>query len=178
MILELNGYASALWVASCVSLATAAVAWTRHTRFPGGRQFALMMTCVVIWSATAALEAGAQEVSAKLVLSKIGYIGIAGEAPLFLQYALAYARKEIRWRLSRALLWMMPVITVGLVLTNELHHLVWTTLVPVSTAHGQILLYGHGTWYWAWVAYYGGVTLTAVAVLVPSAFQYRRIYVW
>jgi len=88
MIYELTPYAAALWAAAFVSSLTAIAAWLRRPRSPGGRSFALMMVCVVIWNAMSALEAGTAEISAKLVVSKLGYIGIAGVAPLFLRLVL------------------------------------------------------------------------------------------
>jgi PAS domain-containing protein len=179
MTYELTAYAVALWASALVSSLTAIAAWLRRLRSPGGRSFVLMMVCVVIWNAMSALEAGTAELSAKLILSKIGYIGIAGVAPFLLRFSLEYGGKQRRFGLlGNVLLWTIPAVTVGLVFTNEWHHLVWTSLVPRVTPRGAVLLYGHGAWYWIWVAYFGVVSLFALILLVQAAFQYRKIYIW
>jgi len=179
MTLEPNLYSSVAFAAAGVSLVTAIVAWSRRKRTPGGWQFALLMLSVVIWSATSAAEAGAADLSARLILSKLGYLGIAGVAPWFLEFALAYGRRETRLGpMGRVVLWSFPAATLVIVATNEQHHLIWTSFSWMTGAQGRILLYHHGPWYWVWVAYYGIVSLLALMVLVPAAFQYRKIYVW
>jgi PAS domain-containing protein len=179
MTYELTAYAAALWAATLVSSLTAFAAWQRRWRTPGGRTFVLMMASVVIWNAMSALETGTAEVSAKLILSKLGYIGIAGVAPFLLRFSLAYGGRGRRFGvLGNVLLWAIPAVTLVLVFTNERHHLVWTNLVPRVTPGGAVLLYGHGAWYWIWVAYYGVVSLFALILLVQAAFQYHTIYIW
>ena len=179
MTFELTAYVAALLGAALISSLTAIAAWLWRLRSPGGRSFVLMMIGIVIWNAMSALEAGTAETSAKLILSKIGYIGIAGVAPFLLRFSLEYGGRQRRFGLlGNILLWSIPAVTVGLVFTNEWHHLVWTDLVPLATPEGAVLLYGHGAWYWMWVAYYAVVSLFALILLVQAAFQYRKIYVW
>jgi PAS domain-containing protein len=179
MTYELTAYAVALWASALVSSLTAIVAWQRRLRSPGGRSFVLMMVCVAIWNAMSALEAGTAELSAKLILSKMGYIGIAGVAPFLLRFSLAYVGRERRFGvLGSAVLWTIPSVTLLLVFTNERHHLVWTDLVASATPWGTVLLYGHGAWYWIWVMYYGVVSLFALILLLQAVFQYRTIYIW
>ena len=96
MTLYLNSYALVLAGATCISLLVAIVAWTRRSQFPGWLYFALMMICIVIWSAASAIEAGAIERTVRIIVSKLGYTGIVGVAPLFLLFSFAYGRKEIR----------------------------------------------------------------------------------
>jgi PAS domain-containing protein len=179
MSFVLTSYAAALLGSTLVSSITAAVAWQRRTRTPGGMYFALMMIGVVIWNALSGLESGTAETAARIVLSKLGYIGIVSVAPLFLHFSLAYGRKERRLGgIGNALLWLMPAVTLLLVFTNERHHLLWTNLTPLATPGGPTLLYGHGPWYWIWVVYNGVVSLSALIILLQAAFQYRAIYVW
>jgi len=179
MAFELDLYAGASLVTAGVSLVTALAAWLRRWRAPGSRQLTWMMLSVAVWSVMSAAEAGASTIPARMLLSQLGYVGIAGVAPWFLEFALAYGRRETRLKAaSRVLLWIVPAATLLLVLTNGRHHLVWTDVTWSATPHGRILLYGHGAWYWVWVAYYLVVSLLAVGVLVPQVFHHRRIFAW
>ena len=137
----------------------------------------MMMICVVIWNLMAGLEAAAVDLSAKVLCSKIGYVGICGVAPFFLRFSLAYAGKEKSPGALRSLLtWVVPAATLCLVFTNDIHHLVWTGFDWVTTTRGRILLYDHGPWYWVWVAYYAATSLLAVGALTQAAFQCRKLY--
>ncbi|HUJ74981.1 MAG TPA: histidine kinase N-terminal 7TM domain-containing protein [bacterium] len=179
MAFGLDLYAGASLVAAGVSLVTALAAWLRRKRAPGCRQLTWMMLSVAVWSAMSAAEAGAPSLAARVLLSKLGYIGIAGVAPWFLEFALAYGRRETRLGAAgRTILWTVPAVTLLLVITNEQHHLIWTSVTWSASLHGRMLLYGHGIWYWVWLTYYLVVSLLAVCILVPAAFHHRRIYVW
>jgi hypothetical protein len=173
-----NGYAVALWAAALVSLFTAVASWNRRNGSWGNWSFAAMMTGVVLWSLMDGMEAAAETISSKILFSKIMYVGVCAVAPLFLKFAWAYGGWEKQPRLfPRLFVWAVPAITVGLVLSNERHHLVWTGFAPARFDGVSVLLYGHGPWYWVWVAYCGAVTLLSVVMLVQSTFQWRSIYV-
>jgi len=173
----LTDYAAVLWAAVFVSLVTASAAWARPRSSPGALPFALMMTCIVAWNAASAMEAGLVSIPDKVFVSKLGYIGICGVAPLFLRFALAYGGRERPARgPGTILLWTIPAVTLGLVFTNEWHGLVWKSLLDVTTRGGNVLLYDHGPWFWIWVAYNGGASLVALVILLQAAFQCRRIY--
>lgn len=155
-----------------------AAAWIRRDGPPGGRRFAMMMVCVVIWGVMAGMESAAVDLPMKVLCSKIGYVGICGVAPFFMKFCASYSGKE--WKpgaLSIVLTWLVPAATLLLVFTNEAHHLVWRSFSWVTSPSGTVLLYSHGPWYWVWVAYYAATSVIAVAVLAQAAFQCRKLYV-
>jgi hypothetical protein len=172
MILKLNGYAVALLGAACLSLVTTCAAWARRKQSPGGTHFALMMACIVLWGLMAGMEAAAATLPAKLLFSKLSYIGICGVVPLLLRFAVAYAGKETR-RPWRFLVWAVPAATLLLVFTNERHHLVWTFLTPI---HDRYILYSHGAWYWVWVAWCAAASIASLILVVHAALQCRKSY--
>jgi N-terminal 7TM region of histidine kinase len=173
----LNGSAAALWAAASVSLLTAVAAWTRRGGTPGSRHFAMMTVCIVTWNVMAGMEAAAVDLPVKVFCSTIGYVGICGVTPLFLGFSMAYAGKEVGTGLVRGVLtWGIPAATLVLVFSNGAHHLVWTSFDWISTTRGRILIYNHGPWYWAWVAYNAAASLVAVLCLMQAAFQCRKLY--
>ena len=144
---------------------------------PGSRQFSMMTVYIVIWNVMAGIEAAAVDLPVKVLCSTIGYLGICGVTPLFLGFSMAYAGKDAGTGLvGRVLIWGMPAVTLLLVFTNGAHHLVWTSFDWISTTRGRVLVYNHGPWYWAWVAYNAAASLAAVVYLMQAAFQCRRLY--
>jgi hypothetical protein len=173
-----TGYAIVLWAAAAVSGLTAAAAWKRRRTTPGGIHFTAMMACVVAWCLTAGMEAAAVEIPAKMLFSRLGYLGICGVAPLFLRFSIAYGGSDRSLNLARHFfLWVVPAITLVLVFTNGAHHLVWTSFTSHASPAGLVLLYGHGPWYRVWVGYYAAVTVAGIFMLFRPAIQGRRIFV-
>jgi len=161
-----SGPAIALWAAALVSAVTAAAAWRLRARSAGGAQFAAMMIGIVNWCLMEGMEAAALGVDTKVLFSKLGYIGTCSVAPLFVSFALAYHGERGSFGPLRMLLiWTIPVATLLLAGTNEWHHLVWTSFSPAGR---NLVLYGHGPWYWVWVAYAAMATCGATAVLLQS----------
>jgi two-component sensor histidine kinase len=56
------------------------------------------------------------------------------------------------------LIWVLPVILLALVLTNDWHGLVWPEISTVQTAEGIVVIYGHG-----------------IVVLIASIYSYAMI---
>ena len=121
---------------------TAVLIWQRR-KSRGAIPLALMMLSVVIWSFTSAFESVAITIPEKLFWSKAGYLGIASSAPLFYFFATqytGYSKKD--YPFLSVLIWIIPFFMFILAATNEIHHLIWTSVsfLPGST----ILIYS--TW--------------------------------
>ncbi len=159
-----------------LTLVLAAHAWLRP--LAGGRWFALLMLAVTEWQASRAAEAAAMSVSAKVAWGAIEYVGIGAAPPLWLLFTLAYtARRRPLTRRLVALLWIIPIVTVGLALTNGRHHLLWTHISPSTALPGASLTYVHGPWFWFVAAYtyllLAGAALLLVRTLIRSPRTYR-----
>ena len=177
MKFELTGYAVSLWATALVALATADAAWNKRKGVPGVGHFAAAMTCVAFWCLMSGAGAATVGLQAKLIFSKVGYLGICGVGPLFLQFSRAYSgRDSFPGRLHGVLLWALPAATVVLVFSNEWHHLVWTGYAVIAFPVANAIIYRHGTWYWVWVTWCGIVTSLGVVGLVSSAHQGSKIY--
>jgi hypothetical protein len=128
MSFDFTPYVLAQSASALVSLFAAVVAWRRRAA-PGGTVFALMMTAVSIWTAAVSLEEGSVGIPAKLLLSKISYLGAVNVAPLFLLFAWNFRHGERQIRLPVVLLlWVIPAAALGLAATNEWHRLVWISV--------------------------------------------------
>jgi len=149
----------------------------RQRTAPGGTYLALLMLAVATWALSTVGEFAAVSVPAKIWWSKITYFGIVGVAPLWLLFILGYAQRS-EWLTPRsiALLWIVPLITLGLVFTNEWHHLIWPRITPVSQAPGAMLIYDHGIGFWVEWSYSYLLLLFATILLVRAILRPSRLY--
>jgi len=164
-----------LLVASGLCGIVSLLLWRRR-RIPGGGTLALMMLAVCEWTLVAALEAGASELPAKILFSKLEYVGSGSAAFLVLLFALQYAERArwlSGWRL--ALLGTVPVINLALVFTNDWHHLVWIGFSERAAGSLQIV-YHHGPAFYAIVAALYLLVLPATVVLIRTALRRSKVH--
>src|SRR5262245_44819947 len=160
---------------SAIAASVAVVAWRRRAA-PGASALALLMLAVSQWTFGRGLEAASVDIATKTWWAKIEYVGINSIGPLWLVFALHYARQV---KLPSGGLWLLslvPILSVVLALTNEHHHLIWTRIERNPHYHA-VLVYGHGAWFWVMVGYTyvllaagAGVLLIAIARF-PAAFR-------
>jgi PAS domain S-box-containing protein len=161
-----------------LSIWAAVVARSRRN-VPGSTAFGWLMFAVTVWTLTSAMHTIVEDTNARLLITKIQYLGVAPVAVLWLLFASHYARAE--WpadRVLRVAIWIIPVITFVLVLTNDQHHIYWTSITPVATAFGNRLQYNRGPWYWVHAGY-SYLLMMAGTVIVARGLRrfpppYRR----
>jgi len=109
--------------------------WRRRT-VPGSIQLTWLMLAVSGWALAHGFETASSTASQSIFWTKAAYPGILSIAPLFTLFVLEYSQKrELIHPRKLALLWIVPIITIFLVFTNENHGLIW-----VSVAYAYILL--------------------------------------
>ena len=175
MSFEFPPFAIAYVFTAGVSIVVAYLAWRRRST-PGGLPIALLMLGVTEWALTAALEIGSVGESAKLFWSKIEYLGTVSSSVLFLIFALQYTRQE-KWLTRRnvVLLWVIPLITLVMAATNEMHHWVWSRTEP-SPAGNNLLIYYHGPWFWIYVAYAYACIVIGTLALIWAIVRFPDVY--
>jgi signal transduction histidine kinase len=166
-------YAVALFAAAVISAAAALAAWQRRDA-PGGLPLALLMGAVAEWSLAFALEAAAVGVSAKIFWATIQYLGLVSSPVFLLMFALEYAQLD-HWLTRRRLaaLWVIPLVTMAMAATNGWHGLLWTSFTPSDVPGSNMLVYGHGPWFWIKVVYFYLLVVTAGAILVWASYRFR-----
>ena len=115
--------------------------------------FFALMVAISIWSLGYTFEIAALELATKILFAKIEYLGIATVSLFWFLFAAHYAgngKAVTGWRL----LWLglIPLVTIGLALTNERHLLIWRTLVLQETTSFLALKLEYGNWFWVHVA--------------------------
>jgi len=142
-----------------------------------------MLLAGALWAMSGAFDYGIQNVDAKILWSKISYFGVVSVGPLWLLFAMQYGRPAaIPPRFLRISIWIIPLVSLLLVLSNELHGLVWHTLTPITIGTHKLLLYGHGIVVWI-IAIYSYLfmllgTIMLVRTVLRSMQLYRRQAAW
>jgi signal transduction histidine kinase len=156
-------------------LATAAISavvtffcWRRR-KIPAGWSLFFLMLSIAEWAGAGALEMAAVGIPAKIFWSQVAYVGTTTSPVLFMILALDYTR-QTKWLRPRtlALVMVIPALTILVAATNGWHHLEWTSFTP-SPYGDNILIYGHGPWFWVLVAN-SYVTLTAGMLVFGRAW--------
>ncbi len=175
MAWQFTSYSLTLFVSAAVATGLIFFAW-RWRKSPGGLALILLSAASAIWAATAGLEAAAVPLSTKILWSKIEYIGITSAPVFLLILGLEFAGLG-PWltRRNMVLLWGIPVVSLLLAATNEWHHLIWTSFTP-SGAGNNVVLYGHGAWFWVLVAFAHGASLAFVLLLARAVLKYRDVH--
>lgn len=166
--------AGVLLLSAALALSIATFTGRRRSA-PGKGPFLLLMSAVAVWCATSGFHALAGSLAAKIWWAKVQYVGIASVPPLWLLFAGEYA--EARWtsrRSVRIAVWIVPVLTVLAVATNEWHRAIWPA---VRLDAGGLTVYDHGWAFWVAAAYnyllvLEGTTQFILALLyTPAPFR-------
>ncbi|MEA3308585.1 MAG: histidine kinase N-terminal 7TM domain-containing protein, partial [Chloroflexota bacterium] len=116
-------YIIPLFIGAIVSGALVVWGW-RHRSSPGASWFTAMMFSACFWASFYILEMGSTTLPATVLWSKMQYLGVVTLPVAWLSLVLVYTGQR-KWLTRRnvALLFIIPLITLILVWTNERHGL-------------------------------------------------------
>ena len=149
----------------------------RHRHVPGATVLAWLMVAVTLWALCDAVESALTSMPSKILVSKISHIGIQSVPVLFLLFVLQYTRRE-RWLTPQriAALWIIPVITVFMVFTNEWHYLIWQSIEIKQLPTGPDAFYVHGPFFWFATIYAYLLVAISTVLLVQTLRHERDVY--
>lgn len=122
------------------------------------------------WSLAAFIERNSLDLANKILWIKMTYFGIALLPVAWLTFTLQYSQRE-KWLTKRNLgiLCIIPFITLLMVWTNDLHHLMWTGIWLDTSVLPPVDTVAHGTWFWV-SAVYAYILLLLGTLLMFSIF--------
>lgn len=168
-------YASLVALAALVSALLAVYIWNRRA-VPGAKPAVALMIAIFVWSMGYLLQFMGVELETKLFWAKIQYFGVVSLPVAVFLFALAFSGRD-EWLTTRkfSALIIIPVITLILALSNELHRLVWVdwSLEPVGATISMLHL-EHGPVFWLHTAYAYGL-LVASTILIVRAMNRRPL---
>ena len=174
--MTVNPYAMLLIASGLMTIGLAPIAWKRK-QVQGAKWFALMLAAVGLWSLTYALELMATAPSTKLFWIKIEYIGIVSLAPLWLMFSLTYTHKD-KWGSgwSRYVIWIVPIISYLLVLSNDYHHFHYLDVSYSIGTPGYQLEITHGPGFYLFTAYSYILLLIGTIALIWAIINFPEVY--
>jgi diguanylate cyclase (GGDEF)-like protein/PAS domain S-box-containing protein len=173
--LQSDFYLLTLYITVVIALIVAWAMWNRRY-LPGSIYLSLLMLAVAEWTTCGIFETIAIGQTAKILWSKVEYLGSNSAAPLLLMFVLHYTNRA-RWltRRNLALIWIAPVLSVALVMTNDWHGLIWPGFSP-GPAGSNLLIYQHGPGFWFYLASIVILILFATVLLFQAALSASELY--
>ena len=174
----LQPYTVLLITATALS-ATMAVTALRMRPTLGTRSFAILMSAVALWAFTAFFEFIAYDFATKAFSYGLKYLFVAVVPVAWFSFGLYYANR-LRSLSSKQILFLMviPGITIALVATNPMHHLMFTSFRVHTFEGGRLLFSDFGPWFWIHAAYSYLLLMIGFFYLVKSlgdsSGPYRR----
>ena len=141
---------------------------------PGAISLALLLLSAGVWALAYTIELSVTSLQSQIFWSKVEYLGIVNIPVLYLVFSLEYAHQEPYLnRKSTYLLWVIPVITLILTWTNELHLLIWNSLSQVNFTGNLVFAVEHGLFFWIYAAYSYILLLAGAIILIQRAVTAR-----
>lgn len=169
-----------IWVpqflAGLTSILVAFYLWRRRST-PAAKTLLILMAATAEWAFLSALHKVSPDLSTKILIAKMQYIGIVTVPPALLVFVLQYTGRE-RWLTNRnlILLTILPVITLGLAWTNEFHKLIWERTWIDFSGSIPIGVYDYGPFFWIWTSFCYLAILLSTIWLIQAFISSPRLY--
>lgn len=150
-----------------------------YERVPGSWTASLLLVASTVWLLTYAFELASSDLASKIIWNKAQYVGSALIPVLMFMYVLQYTGHE-RFYSRRVFtgLSVVPLLTLLLAITNDVHNLIWRHVTLISTGEYTVLINYHGVGFWLYVAYTYLLVLAGVSLLVVRFIRSRGFYRW
>ncbi len=153
----------------------------RERRAPGSQALSVVTLGASVWSLSYAFEIMANVLASKLFWERVEFFGMVA-IPLawfiFVAQYTGYPEWMKRILKYRVVLMIIPVVTVVLVWTNELHNLVWQQVKLEPIGPLVALDFVRGPWFWVLIAYSYTLLLLGSIQLAASVFRIIRLQRW
>lgn len=168
-----------LLLASAVIMGSLGIYAVSRRAVPGALVFALLMLLATVWALANGLEMAATDLQTKLFWANVQYLGYALSPVVWLVLTLQRTNREA-WLTPRnlILLLIVPLITLLLVWTDDLHGLVRRGVHLDPEGPFPVIGKRNGPWFWVNVGY--GYALLGVTIVLlvrtigRASFLYRR----
>ncbi|HXF69193.1 MAG TPA: GAF domain-containing protein [Thermoflexus sp.] len=155
-----------------VGLVLAYTGW-RRVRTPEAQSWALGLIAMAWWTLSESLVVASGDPAWRIWWLRVQVLGVAGVAPWLLLGALQYSGTVPVLRLRHwIIIFLLPVLTVLLALTNDFHHLVWSMF---EVRPDGTLALTYGPWFWIHTLFAIMAFLVALVLMVPIFIRAYRI---
>jgi PAS domain S-box-containing protein len=168
LLFKLTNISVLLFISTLINFAVASISWQRR-KSKAGLYFALGVSALAFWTLTSGFDYAAVPISLKVFFAKLEYIGYNCALAFFVLLAIHYAGYEswLKHRWVKALFWIIPLSSILLALTNELHEWLWTGFTR-SEFGENIVIFQHGPAF-IWTAVTGYLAIALIVAILWSA---------
>lgn len=141
-----------------------------------------MLASVTIWAFTYSLELASADFNWQYFWLRTEYFGIPNVSTFFFLFALEYTQQtkllERKWLYS---LWVIPIASLILAWTNNLHGLIWSEVGQTDYGAYTMLHLQHGIFFWIMAAnsyvmlFSGSIILIRRAITGWATFKYQPL---
>jgi hypothetical protein len=142
-----------LLMLSIAALGIAGYAWQRRS-LPGALPLSLMGVSVAVWLCGYAMQLSSLSFPPALWWVRLQFVGIVALPVAWLWFAAEYTG-SLPW-LNRRRVWLLgivPVLTMVMMLTNDVHRLFWQSITLSIRDAFTLVEAVHGVWFWVHTAY-------------------------
>ena len=142
-----------------------------------GKTFLVLMLALAWWSLAVVMEHLSLDLPAKVFWIKMSYFGITAMPIAWLAFTLQYTDRG-KWltRRNTVTLIILPVVTLIVVWTNDLHHLMWKRIWLNTSLSPPLDAVTHNTWFWIYAAYAYSLLLLGTLCLLGLFRHSQGIY--
>jgi len=148
-------------------------AWKRR-HAPGIIPILVLFAAATIWSAASAVSLANTDLAITISMGWLAYPAIVTIPIAYLLFALWYTEQENRpSRLFLALLFVIPVLSICLLVTNDLHHLFYTGFSAIEGPRNSVIwAFVRGPLFWITASYSFVLFLSAFLIFI---LRYRTV---
>lgn len=148
-----------------------------HRESPVTWVFTWMMLAMALWSLGYGLETASASLWWITIWARMEYPGIVSIPVLWLAFSLTYTGRE-HWltRRNLILLSVIPIATLLLFWTNELHHLVWKSVTLKESGGLTLINAEYGLAFYVFLAYTYILLVTGSSLTIAGAMRSPPLY--
>ena len=174
--MDFNPFSLSLIITGLIALVIAAYIGT-HRKALGAGTFALGMASLTIWAIAYGMELASTTLPDMFFWIRIEYLGIATLPALWFVFVIQFSgRGRILTPFRTFLLFVIPVCTIALVATNQLHHIYFSAISIIPEGSMVLLNLFKGPWYWVHVTYSYILLALGTFILVWDWWESQRPY--
>lgn len=171
---------AALACAALVSIALIGLSWSRRDDTEVSA-FMLLALGTALWSGARLMEVVTFDMPVRVGWAKVAYIGIMMVPAAWLRMVIGLTRPEFNALPIVRAGWVLALLVaagfIGLVATNELHHLVWFDAHFVVIDGVQRAVFDHGPMFWVATAYnYVLLAISLLLLTLPASDAVTSVY--
>jgi PAS domain S-box-containing protein len=142
----------------------------RYRPRPIVTSFLWLMAVIAWWLLSAIIENMSTNVSLSIFWMKMCYLGITTLPVIWFVFTLQYSDRG-KWltRPGLALLFILPAVTLIMVWTNDIYHMMWKSIVVDTSFYPPVKTVIYNTWFWVH-AIYSYVLLLAGTINLSGLF--------